>query len=57
MFGSNYPVDSLCVSYQDIFQYFEAFVSDFSAQEKAKLFVENARRLYRLAGTLKEAEY
>jgi predicted TIM-barrel fold metal-dependent hydrolase len=54
MFGSNYPVDSLCVSYPNIFQSFEAFVSDFSAQEKAQLFVENARRLYRIKDTTKE---
>jgi predicted TIM-barrel fold metal-dependent hydrolase len=55
MFGSNYPVDSLCISYKDIFQNFEAFVSDFSEHEKAQLFVENARRLYRIKDTLKEA--
>ena len=55
MFGSNYPVDSLCISYEDIFQNFEAFVSDFSEHEKAQLFVENARRLYRIKDTLKEA--
>jgi hypothetical protein len=49
MFGSNYPVDSLCASYQSIFDGFAACVADFSAQERAQLFVENARRIYRIA--------
>jgi predicted TIM-barrel fold metal-dependent hydrolase len=48
MFGSNYPVDSLCASYQDIFQAFAGYVADFSAQERGQLFVENARRIYRI---------
>jgi len=48
MFGSNYPVDSLCASYQSIFEGFAACVADFSAQERAQLFVENARRIYRI---------
>jgi predicted TIM-barrel fold metal-dependent hydrolase len=49
MFGSNYPVDSLCAPYQRIFDGFAACVADFSAQDQAKLFVENARRIYRIA--------
>lgn len=48
MFGSNYPVDSLCAAYGDIFGAYAAFVSDLNAQEQAQLFVENARRLYRI---------
>jgi len=48
MFGSNYPVDSLCASYQDIFDAYAAFVSDFSADEQSRLFVGNALRLYRI---------
>lgn len=48
MFGSNYPVDSLCASFQEIFDGFAACVADFSAQEQAQLFVENARRIYRI---------
>lgn len=50
MFGSNYPVDSLCASYQGIFENFSAFVADFSGKERAQLFVENARRIYRIPG-------
>jgi predicted TIM-barrel fold metal-dependent hydrolase len=48
MFGSNYPVDSLCASFQDIFDGFAACVSGFGAQERAQLFVENARQIYRI---------
>ena len=48
MFGSNYPLDSLCASYQSIFNGFAAYVADFSAQERSQLFVENARRIYRI---------
>lgn len=48
MFGSNYPVDSLCAPFQAIFDGFAAIVADFSAQERAQLFVENARRVYRI---------
>jgi predicted TIM-barrel fold metal-dependent hydrolase len=54
MFGSNYPVDSLCAPYQDIFDAFAAFVSDLDANKQAQLFVENARRLYRIKGTIGE---
>jgi predicted TIM-barrel fold metal-dependent hydrolase len=48
MFGSNYPVDSLCAPFQSIFENFATYVADFSAQERAQLFVENARRIYRI---------
>lgn len=51
MFGSNYPVDSLCTSFQHIFDSFAAFVSGFSAREQSMLFVENARRIYRIPAT------
>lgn len=48
MFGSNYPVDSLCASFLSIFEGFAACVSGFSAGDRAQLFVENARRIYRV---------
>jgi predicted TIM-barrel fold metal-dependent hydrolase len=50
MFGSNYPVDSLCASFQEIFDGFAAIVAGFSAQERSRLFVDNARRIYRIPG-------
>lgn len=46
MFGSNYPVDGLCASFRTIFEGFAAIVEGFSAEERSKLFVENARRIY-----------
>lgn len=48
MFGSNYPVDSLCAPFQTLFDSYAEFVAGFSAQERAQLFVENARRIYRM---------
>ena len=48
MFGSNYPVDSLCAPFQTIFDGFAACVADLSAQEQSQLFVDNARRIYRI---------
>lgn len=46
MFGSNYPVDGLCASFRTIFEGFAAIAEGFSAEERSKLFVENARRIY-----------
>jgi predicted TIM-barrel fold metal-dependent hydrolase len=46
MFGSNYPVDGLCASFKTVFDGFAQIVQGFSAEERAKLFVENARRIY-----------
>ena len=46
MFGSNYPVDGLCASFRTIFEGFAQIVQGFGAQERSKLFVENARRVY-----------
>ena len=48
MFGSNYPVDRLCASFRTIFDGFAQIVSGFSADERARLFLENARTIYRL---------
>jgi len=46
MFASNFPVDSLCASFSEIFSGFEAIVSDFTPNERAALFEGTARRLY-----------
>lgn len=51
MFASNFPVDSLCASYREIFEGFEMIVSDFSPAEQTALFSENARRVYSIGGT------
>jgi predicted TIM-barrel fold metal-dependent hydrolase len=46
MFASNFPVDSLCGRFSDIFQGFEAIVAGFSADEQDALFRRNAIRIY-----------
>jgi predicted TIM-barrel fold metal-dependent hydrolase len=50
MFASNFPVDSLCASFDEIYRGFEAIVRDFAAEERHALFAANARRLYAIAG-------
>jgi predicted TIM-barrel fold metal-dependent hydrolase len=48
MFASNFPVDSLCGRFEDIFGGFEQIVSGFSADEQDALFRRNAIRVYDL---------
>ena len=48
MFASNFPVDSLCATFQDIFGGFAAIVADLSLQDRRKLFHDNAARVYRM---------
>jgi predicted TIM-barrel fold metal-dependent hydrolase len=50
MFASNFPVDSLCGSFSEIFGGFRAIVSDFSATDQRKLFCDNAIRIYAMEG-------
>lgn len=49
MFASNFPVDSLCASFDDIYRGFAAIVADFPEDERHALFEGNARRLYAIA--------
>ena len=46
MFASNFPVDSLAGSYQDIFQGFLTMTESWSPTEQAAAFKENALRIY-----------
>ena len=46
MFASNFPVDSLCGSFAQIFQGFSQIVADLSADEQDALFRTNALRVY-----------
>jgi predicted TIM-barrel fold metal-dependent hydrolase len=46
MFASNFPVDSLCGSFDDIYSGFKRIVAHLPAAEQAALFCGNARRLY-----------
>lgn len=49
LFASNFPVDSLYASYNEVWEAYAEIVSEASSAEKHALFVENARCLYRLA--------
>jgi predicted TIM-barrel fold metal-dependent hydrolase len=48
MFASNFPVDKLFSSYDDLFNAFKAITREFSADDRKKLFHDNAARFYRL---------
>jgi predicted TIM-barrel fold metal-dependent hydrolase len=48
MFASNFPVDKLFSSYDDVFNAFKAITRDFSSDERRALFHDNAERVYRL---------
>lgn len=46
MFASNFPVDSLCASFDTIVSGFREIVSGFPVQEQRALFHDNAIRIY-----------
>ena len=48
MFASNFPVDSLFSDYATVWQAYDEITSDFSEEERAKLFLQNAERYYRI---------
>lgn len=48
MFASNFPVDKLHADYPTVWQGFAAATETLSPDEKAALFRDNARRLYRI---------
>ena len=48
MFASNYPVDALCADYDTIVDGFHRSVHDFAPEDQARLFHDNARRIYRI---------
>ena len=47
MFASNFPVDSLCGSFDTIFSGFKRITARYSAADQARLFCETAREVYR----------
>ncbi len=51
MFGSNFPVDSLCGTFDTIFSGFQACVAHLPPQDRRKLFHDNPARVYRLRGS------
>lgn len=48
MFASNFPVDRLFGSYEQLWRAYSACVAGLSEPEMAKLFRENAERIYRI---------
>ncbi|MBV8650772.1 MAG: amidohydrolase [Alphaproteobacteria bacterium] len=50
MFGSNFPVDSLCASFDAILSGFKTILAPLPEKEQAAFFNGTARRVYRPAG-------
>jgi L-fuconolactonase len=48
MFGSDWPVCLLAGSYAKVFELMDAYLSQFSATDRARIFGENAARVYRI---------
>ena len=48
MFASNFPVDSLCASFDEIYSGFDEITHGFSQSERRALFHDNALRIYRM---------
>ena len=48
LFASNFPVDRLASDYDAIWRAFDQITADFSADERRKLFHDNAAHFYRL---------
>ena len=48
MFESNFPVDRFSVSYRVVWNAFKKLTTGFSPTERAAMFSETARRVYRL---------
>lgn len=49
MFESNYPAERITAGYGEVWNFFKKVTKDFSADEKAALYHDNAVRVYRLA--------
>ena len=48
MFASNFPVDSLFSDYAMLWNAYDEITNDFSPQERARLFRDNAEKFYRI---------
>ncbi len=48
MFGSNFPVDILFSDYQAVWNAYDSITSEFSENERASLFHDNAEKYYRI---------
>ena len=49
MFASNFPVDSLCATFDEIFDTFKEVVNNFCYNDQKKLFHDNALKYYKPA--------
>ena len=47
MFASNFPVDGLCASFDEIFAGFKAITADMGDANRCKLLHDNAMKYYR----------
>lgn len=47
MVASNFPVDSICASYDDIFRGLKAITADLPAADRRAIFHDTAQRIYR----------
>jgi predicted TIM-barrel fold metal-dependent hydrolase len=52
MFASNFPVDSLCGSFDTIFGGFKTITARFSEADQRRMFWDNARSVYRTDATV-----
>jgi len=48
MFASNFPVDGLRATFAGLYAAFDACTADFSRTERAALFADTARAIYRI---------
>jgi predicted TIM-barrel fold metal-dependent hydrolase len=48
MFASNFPVDGLCASFDEIYSGFDEVTRGFSPGERRALFHDNVVRIYRM---------
>lgn len=48
MFASNFPVDSLCASFDDIYDGFKCIAARYSRGDQSKLFFDTARKVYNI---------
>ena len=55
MFGSNFPVDSLCANFGDIIAGFRTILSPLPVEEQAAFFHDTADRIYRPVSRTEQA--
>jgi predicted TIM-barrel fold metal-dependent hydrolase len=55
-FASNFPVDSLYSTYEELYAAFDASTGDLSESERADLFAGTAVRAYRMGGLLDDVQ-